>query len=72
MARLMVQMLQVRDNVAGLDVAIDRIVDANGCFDGKDVTGYLEAYKIEMRKKGILVAIQVANFSRTVTSSLYS
>ena len=72
MARLMVQMLQVRDNVAGLDVAIDRIVDANRCLDGKDVTGYLEAYKIEMRKKGILVAIQVANFSRTVTSSLYS
>ena len=38
MARMMDQMLQERDNVAGLDVVIDRIVDANGCFDGRDVT----------------------------------
>ena len=72
MARMMDQMLQERDNVAGLDVAIDRIVDVNGCFDGRDVTWYLETYKIEMRKKGISMARQVASFSRIVTSSLYS
>ena len=72
MARMMDQMLQERDNVTGLDVAIDRIVDANGCFDGRDVTRYLETYKTEMRKKGISMARQVASFSRIVTSSLYS
>ena len=72
MARMVDQMLQVRDNVVGLDMAINRIVDANRCFDGKDVARYLEAHKTEMRKKGIPVARQVTSFSRRVTSSLYS
>ena len=72
MARMMDQMLQARDNVAGLDIAINRIVDDNGCFEGKDVPWCLEPYKIEMRKKGIPMERQVASFSRIVTSSLYS
>ena len=72
MARMMDQMLQVRDHVAGLDVAIDRIVDANECLDRKDVTRSLEFYKTEMRKKGITMARQVASFSRTVNLILYS
>ena len=72
MTRMMDQMLQERDNVAGLDAAIDRIVDTNGCFDGRNVTRYLETYKTEMRKKGIPTTKQVTSFSRIVTSSLYS
>ena len=72
MARMVDQMLQVRENFVVLDMVIDRIVDANGCFNGKDVTRYLEAYKREMWKKGIPVSRQVTSFLRTVTSSLYS
>ena len=53
MARVMGQILQEIDNIAGLDMAIDRIVDSNEYFEGKDVLRYLEAYKTEMQKKGI-------------------
>ena len=53
MARMMDQMLQDRNSVACLNVAIERIVDTNRCFDGRDVTRYLETYKTKMWKKGI-------------------
>ena len=72
MAKMMDAMLQVRDNIGGLDVATDRIMDDNGCFDGKDVTQYIEAYKTRMRKKGIPMVRQVASVLRIVTSSLYT
>ena len=42
---MMDHMLRKRDNIASLDKVIAKIVDANGCFNGKDVTCYLEVYK---------------------------
>ena len=55
MTIMMERMLRKRDNTIGLDKAIKKIVDANGRFDGKDVTRYLEAYKTEMRTMDIPV-----------------
>ena len=54
----------MRDDVVALDMDIDRIMDANRCFVSKDVTRFLEAYEMEMRKKVIPVARQVTSFSR--------
>ena len=38
-------MLRERKNIVGLDKTIEKNVDENGQFDGKDVTRYLEAYE---------------------------
>ena len=72
MTRMIDQILQERDNVTSLDKAIERIVDAIGCFNGKEVTQYLKIYKTEMCKKGISQARLVTSSSRVATSSLYS
>ena len=37
---MMNHMFRERDNTRGLDKAIEKIVDANGCFDGEYVTRY--------------------------------
>ena len=40
MVMMMDYLLRERDNTTGLDKAIEKIVDANGCFDGEYVTRY--------------------------------
>ena len=53
---MMDHMLRKRDNIASLDKVIAKIVDANGCFNGKDVSQYLKAYKTEMQTMDISLA----------------
>ena len=53
MAMMMDYMFRERDNIVGLDKAIEKIVDANGRFDGEDVTRYMKSYKTKMRMRGI-------------------
>ena len=52
LAQVMITMMNhtlcERDNTTNLDKGIEKIVDANGHINGKDVTRYLEGYKTEM------------------------
>ena len=61
-----------RDNSGDLDKAIEKIVDANGPINGKDVTRYLEGYKTEMWMMDIPVWKQLSSFARVVASNHYS
>ena len=38
-------LMSARDGSAGLDKAIETIVDTSSRFNGRDIMGYLEAFK---------------------------
>ena len=48
MAAAMDRMMQERNNTEGLDRAIEMVIGTMGRFDGKDVSRYLEGYRVEM------------------------
>ena len=48
MATTMDKMMQERENTTGLNQAIEMVIGTTGRFNGKDVSPYLEMYKVEM------------------------
>ena len=71
LALMMDHVLSERDNTMGLNVDIERIVDANGHFDGRNLSRYMvQAYKTEQQIRGIPEAKQWTSFLRVVAISL--
>ena len=50
--------------------AVERFVQRNGQFNGKDVSRYLRDYKAEMIRCGISEGLQVTSFNRVATDGL--
>ena len=48
MMTMFVRMLQEQFEKSEVAVAVERLVQRNGQFDGKDVSRYLRDYKVEM------------------------
>ena len=63
------RMLQERE-MSEITIVVQRLVQRNGQFEGKDVSHYLRDYKTEMLRYGILERLQVTYFNRVATDEL--
>ena len=64
------QMMRSRDNDASVEKAVDRVVELEGQFDGRNVTKFLDAYKREMNQRDVSEARQIASFKRVVANNI--
>ena len=64
------RILQEQRTMTELGVAIDRLIQRNGPFDGRDVSRYMHDYKAEMVHCGVSEALRVSSFSRIATDVL--
>ena len=63
-------MLQEQRSMSEIAAAVERLVQRNGQFNGKDVSRYLWDYKSEMLRCGISEGLQVTSFNRVATDGL--
>ena len=61
-------MLQEQRLMSEIAAAVERLVQQNGQFNGKDVSRYLRDYKAEMLRCGILEGL--TSFNRVATDRL--
>ena len=64
------RMLQEQREMSEITTVVQRLVQQNGQFDGKDVSRYLRDYKMEMLRYGISERLQVLSFNRVATDEL--
>ena len=64
------RMLQEQRSMSEIAAAVERLVQRNGQFNGKDVSRYLRDYKAEMLRCGISEGLQVTSFNRVATDGL--
>ena len=64
------RMLQEQREMSEITTVVQRLVQRNGQFNGKDVSGYLRDYKAEMLRYGISERLQVTSFNRVATDEL--
>ena len=64
------RILQEQRTMTELGAAIDRLIQRNGPFDGRDVSRYMRDYKAEMVRCGVSEALRVSAFSRIATDGL--
>ena len=64
------RMLQEQRDMSEITTVVQRLVQRNGKFDGKDASHYLRDYKAEMLRYGISERLQVISFNRVATDEL--
>ena len=64
------QMMRSRDNDASVEKAVDRVVELEGQFDGRNVTKFLDTYRREMNQRDVSEARQIASFKRIVANNV--
>ena len=64
------KMLQEQREMSEITTVIQRLVQRNGQFGGKDLSCYLRDYKVEMLRYGISEKLQVISFNRVATDEL--
>ena len=64
------RMLQEQCVISGIVARVERLMQWNGKFNGKDVPRYLRDYKEEMLRCGISEGLQVTSFNRVATDGL--
>ena len=67
MMAIVEQMMSSRDNDASVEKALERVVEIEGRFDGRNITKFLDAYKREMNQMDVSEARQISSFKRVVT-----
>ena len=70
MMAIVEQLMRSRDNNASVEKAVDRIVEIEGQFDGKNITKFLDAYKREMNQRDVSKAHQITSFKRVVANNI--
>ena len=63
-------MLQEQCAMSEIAAVVERLVQRNGQFNGKDMSRYLRDYKAEMLRCGISEGLQVTSFNRVATDWL--
>ena len=53
-----------------MEKAVDRVVELEGQFDGRNVTKFLDKYRREMNQRDMSEARQIATFKRVVTNNV--
>ena len=66
------RLLNARESSVGLDRAIETILGTTGRFNGKDVTIYLEDYKVKMFMRDIPEERRLNRFVKVVTPSVHA
>ena len=56
------QMMRSQDNDASVEKVVDRVVEIEGQFDGRNITKFLDAYIREMNQRDVSEARQIASF----------
>ena len=51
MIAIVEQMMRSRDNDASVEKVVDRVIETEGQFDGRNITKFLDAYKREMNQR---------------------
>ena len=64
------RMLQEQRTMSEIAAVVERLVQRNGQFNGKDMSRYLRDYKAEMLRCGISEGLQVTSFNRVATDGL--
>ena len=64
------RMLQEQRAMSEIEASVERLVQRNGQFNGKDVSRYLRDCKEEMLRCGISEGLQVTSFNRVATDGL--
>ena len=64
------RMLQEQREMSEITTIVQRLVQRNRQFNGKDVSGYLRDYKAEMLRYGISERLQVTSFNRVAMDEL--
>ena len=64
------RMLQEQREMSEIKALVERLVQRNGQFNGKDVSRYLRDYKAEMLRYGISERLQVISFNWVATDEL--
>ena len=64
------RMLQEQRAMSEIVAAVERLVQRNRQFNGKDVSRYLQDYKAEMLRCRISEGLQVTSFNRVATDGL--
>ena len=64
------RMLQEQRSMSEIAASVERLVQRNGQFNGKDVSRYLRDYKAEMLRCRISEGLQVTSFNRVATDGL--
>ena len=64
------RMLQEQCAMSEIAAELERLIQRNGQFKGKDVSRYLRDYKVEMLRCGISEGLQVTSFNRVAINEL--
>ena len=64
------RMLQEQRAMSEIAASVERLVQRNGQFNGKDVSRYLRDYKAEMLRCGMSEGLQVTSFNRVAIDGL--
>ena len=64
------QMMRSQDNDASVEKVVDRIVEIEGQFDGRNITKFLDTYKRVMNQRDVFEARQISSFKRVVTNNI--
>ena len=64
------QMMRSWDNDASVEKVVDRVVEIEGQFDGRNITKFLDAYKREMNQRDMFEALQITSFKTLATNNI--
>ena len=64
------QMMRSRDNDASVEKAVNRVVEVEGQFDGRNITKFLDVYKREMNQRDVSEARQISSFKRVAANNV--
>ena len=65
------RLLNSQESSSGLDRAVEMIVGTTGQLNGKDVSDYMEVYKLEMLMWNILEDRRLSRFPQVVMLSIH-
>ena len=70
MMAIVEQMMSSWDNDASVEKIVERVVEIEGQFDGRNITKFLDAYKREMNQRDVSEARPISCFKRVVTNNI--
>ena len=62
--------MRSRDNDASVEKAVNRVVEVEGQFDGRNITKFLDVYKREMNQRDVSEARQISSFKRVAANNV--
>ena len=64
------QMMRSQENDASVEKVVDRVVEIEGQFDGRNILKFLYAYKREMNQRDVFEARQITSLKRVTANNV--